>query len=119
MYQYKAEVLNVVDGDTIDCKIDLGFQVYTKKRIRLARIDTPEIHFVSKDSEEYEKGIESKKFVVKMIGRSDDIIIDTKKVNNKGKYGRYIGEVYCIKDGEKINLNDKLLEGGLASYYGE
>ena len=56
MYQYKAEVVRIVDGDTIDVVIDLGFKITTNQRIRFARINTPETYTVKKNSEEYQKG---------------------------------------------------------------
>ena len=62
-YRYRAKLDRVVDGDTMDVVIDLGFYVELRERVRLAGIDTPEIYRVKKDSEEYKKGQEVKEYV--------------------------------------------------------
>ena len=113
MYKYKATVERVVDGDTIDMTIDLGFKITTHQRIRLAKINTPETYNVKKDSEEYKKGMASKEFVVKRIeANNNEVIIETDKL--VGKYGRYIGTIY-LADSD-ITLNDELVQKGLAEY---
>ena len=63
MYHYKAKAERVIDGDTLDVNIDLGFKITTVQRIRLARINTPETYNVKKDTEEYQKGMSAKQFV--------------------------------------------------------
>ena len=113
MYQYKATVSRIVDGDTLDVIIDLGFKITTNQRIRLANINTPETFNVKKDSEEYKKGMEAKIFVEERIAANNfDIIIETDK--DVGKYGRYIGTIR-LSDNE-ITLNDELVKMGLAQY---
>ena len=67
MYHYKAKVENIVDGDTMDVVIDLGFKVTTFQRIRLAKIDTPETYSVKKNSEEYKKGMAAKEYVMSFM----------------------------------------------------
>lgn len=111
MYQYKATVERVVDGDTIDLTIDLGFKITTHQRIRLAGIDTPEIFSVKKDSEEYKKGMEAKEFVeTRVAANGNKVIVETEK--HTGKYGRYIGTI-TLADNE-ITLNDELVKKGFA-----
>jgi micrococcal nuclease len=111
MYQYKAKIERVVDGDTIDMTIDLGFKVTTHQRIRLAGIDTPEIFSVKKDSEEYKKGLGAKEFVEnRLAANNNEVLIETEKYT--GKYGRYIGTI-TLADSE-ITLNDELVEKGIA-----
>ncbi|MCG6185936.1 thermonuclease family protein [Maribellus maritimus] len=113
MYQYKATVKRIVDGDTLDVVIDLGFKITTNQRIRLANINTPETYNVKKDSDEYSRGMESKIFVEQRIAANDfEVIIETDK--DVGKYGRYIGTIR-LADNE-ITLNDELVKMGLAEY---
>jgi len=113
MYTYKAYVNRVVDGDTIDCDIDLGFYMIARIRLRLARVNTPETYGVSKDSDEYVAGMAAKQFVIDAI-EGEEVIIKTSKT---GKFGRWLAEIYYGVDFE-INLNDKLIEEGLAKLYG-
>ena len=111
MYKYKAKVSRVVDGDTMDIVIDLGFKITTHQRIRLEGINTPETFNVKKDSEEYRKGSLAKDFVVKRIEANNfEAIIETSK--DTGKYGRYIATVW-LADNE-TSLNKELVEKGFA-----
>ena len=113
MYHYKAKVERIVDGDTIDVVIDLGFKITTFQRIRLAKINTPETFNVKKDSEEYLKGLTSKQYVEQRIAaNNNEIELETEKVTEK--YGRYIGTIWLADS--KISLNDELVEKGLALY---
>ncbi|MBN1985149.1 MAG: thermonuclease family protein [Prolixibacteraceae bacterium] len=113
MYQYKATVKRIVDGDTLDIIIDLGFKITTNQRIRLAHINTPETFNVKKDSEEYKKGIEAKIFVEQRVAENNfEAIIETDK--DVGKYGRYIATVRLAD--KEITLNDELVKMGLAQY---
>lgn len=113
MYQYKATVERVVDGDTIDVVIDLGFKITTFQRIRLAKINTPETYNVKRDSEEYQKGLASKQYVEQRIAANNNqILLETEKVTEK--YGRYIGTI--ILADSTTTLNDELVEKGLAKY---
>ncbi len=113
MYHYKAEVVNIVDGDTMDVVIDLGFKITTNQRIRFARINTPETFNVKKDSEEYQKGLLSKQYVQQRLEANNNLIqLETEKVQEK--YGRYIGTIWLADS--KTSLNDELVEKGLAKY---
>ena len=113
MYHYKVKSVDrVVDGDTIDVTIDLGFRLYHKIRVRLAGIDTPEVR--TKDGvylEEKAAGIRAKSHLVECIEKATEITLQTEKT---GKYGRYLGVVYA--DGS--NLNQILLDEGYAEVYG-
>jgi len=91
MYEYKAKVIHVVDGDTIDVICDLGFNITFEMRIRFASIDTPEIYHY-KTKEEKERGIQAKQFVIDTL-LNKEVTIKTKK-DKKGKYGRYIANIY-------------------------
>jgi micrococcal nuclease len=110
MYQYKLNsVLKVVDGDTVDVSIDLGFSVTTIQRIRLAGVDTPETN--TKDELERTIGNEAKQFVVDWVSKQNQMIIKTTKDD---KYGRMLGEIFG-DDGQTIN--QLLLEKGYAWAY--
>lgn len=108
MYEYKALVTRVVDGDTIDAEVDLGFGMYTKQRFRLAGIDTPETR--TRDRKEKAAGLEAKKVVTDMI-LGKRITVQTDKA---GKFGRYLAYI-ILNDG--TNLNEYLVENGYAEEY--
>ncbi len=111
MYTYKATIERVVDGDTFDIIIDLGFKITTNQRIRLADINTPETFNVKKDSEEYQKGMEAKEFVTQRLAQNNNqAMIQTFKTTEK--YGRYIAVVW-LGDSD-ISLNDELVQKGYA-----
>lgn len=113
MYHYKAKVEKIVDGDTIDVTIDLGFKITTFQRIRFAKINTPETYNVKKDSEEYLKGMEAKQFVEqRMAANNFEISLETEKVTEK--YGRYIGTIWLADS--TVSLNDELVQKGFAKY---
>ena len=111
MYEYRAKVEKVVDGDTIDVIIDLGFKILTTQRLRLARVNTPEIYRRSKDSEEYRRGMEAKEYVIRRLEENGNEFL-LKTFKHPGKYGRYIAEVHLEDSGK--TLNQELLEKGLA-----
>lgn len=111
MYEYKADLDRVVDGDTIDVQIDLGFKMTTHQRIRFAHIDTPEIFRVPKDSPEYRRGLKAKKYVARRLKKNGSVMrLETYKW--PGRYGRYTANVW-LKD-SPISLNDELVKKGLA-----
>jgi len=111
MYQYKAKIARIVDGDTMDIIVDLGFKITTNQRIRLKGINTPETYNVKKDSEEYRKGMIAKEFVIQRITTNNfEALIDTDK--DTGKYGRYIAVVWLADSA--TSLNDELVEKGYA-----
>lgn len=117
MYEYNVKkLIAVVDGDTIDVEIDLGFDVSIFKRVRLAGIDTPE----SRTSDKYEKtlGLESKAKLKQMLSGATKIVIKTEKPDSSEKYGRVLGWLYI--DDTKISINDTLIASGYAwSYLGD
>ena len=102
MYQYKAKITRIVDGDTVDCDIDLGFKVIlAKQRIRLYGIDTPESR--TRDKVEKKYGLLAKKYLVDFIEAEDyQITLETAKGSGRGKFGRILGKI-INKDGQCAN----------------
>jgi micrococcal nuclease len=114
MYQYFVkEVKSVVDGDTIDVLIDLGFDILFASRVRLAGIDTPE----SRTTDKAEKvlGLESKEYLKKQLKDAKSVVIKTEKMNSSEKFGRILGWLYINGDTESIN--DKMINDGYAWGY--
>ena len=109
---YSCKLVRVVDGDTADAMIDLGFDTWVKKRIRFKGVDTWESR--TRDLEEKAKGLEAKAFTKNLLENSDDgkfSIIS----HGVGKYGRVLGELF-VKGHEK-SVNDLLIENGHAYEY--
>ena len=117
MYEYFVEeVKNVVDGDTIDVVIDLGFDILFASRVRLAGIDTPESR--TTDKSEKALGIEAKEYLKKQLKDAKSVVIRTEKMNSSEKYGRILGWVYV--NGESESVNNKMINDGYAwGYLGE
>jgi micrococcal nuclease len=114
MYEYFVkEVKNVVDGDTIDVVIDLGFDILFASRVRLAGIDTPESR--TTDKAEKALGIEAKEYLKKQLKDSKSVVIRTEKMDSSEKYGRILGWVYVNGDSE--SLNNKMINDGYAWGY--
>ena len=112
IYRIKS-VLKVVDGDTIDASIDLGFDISLSKRIRLAGIDTPESR--TRNLEEKALGLESKEWLKKTLEDAKDILIKTEKPDSTEKYGRIIGHLF-IND-QETSLNNQMIDEGYALAY--
>jgi micrococcal nuclease len=111
MYEYNCQVDRVVDGDTIDVTLDLGFSILHKCRVRLYGIDTPESR--TRDLEEKARGKLSKKYLQDKINQGKQIVIQTKLKDSKGKFGRVLGSV--IVDG--ININNLMVLNHMAVHY--
>ena len=106
-HKYKAKVRRVVDGDTLDLDIDLGFRITLRERVRLMGIDTPETR--SRDLVEKADGLKAKEFVIGFVVDGDVVI----KVHGFGKFGRLLVDLYK----GSVCLNDQLVLLGLASPY--
>lgn len=114
MYEYYVrKVENVVDGDTIDVLIDLGFDILFSSRVRLAGIDTPESR--TKDLKEKALGLESKEYLKKALKDAKSVVIKTEKMDSSEKYGRILGWVYI--NGDTVSLNDMMINDGYAWGY--
>lgn len=118
-YWYTAKVLKVVDGDTFDVLIDLGFNIHHKARIRLYGVNTPESR--TKDLAEKELGLKAKSFTADWLDSHQTIFIKTIADKNE-KYGRTLAQVYSdtnVDDPKTACLNTDIVEAGYArSYFG-
>jgi len=114
MYEYHVKkVNNVVDGDTIDVDIDLGFDISFSSRVRLAGIDTPESR--TKDLAEKKLGLEAKEYVKSKIKDAKEVVIKTEKMDSSEKYGRILGWLFL--DGSKVSVNEQMIADGYAWGY--
>jgi micrococcal nuclease len=107
VYYYKGQVLKVVDGDTVDVDIDLGFDVHFKTRLRLYGVNTPELS--SKNPDERKKADDAKNFLKELI-EGKEIEIQSFK---QEKYGRYLAKIFI----NNVDVNQKLIEEGFAVPY--
>jgi micrococcal nuclease len=117
MYEYRVkQVLRVVDGDTIDVDIDLGFDISFTSRVRLAGIDTPESR--TTDKKEKALGLEVKQRLKDLLSKSSNVVIRTQKPDSTEKYGRILGWLFI--DGAEKSINEGLIADGYAwDYMGE
>ena len=117
-YNFRVTEINkVLDGDTIDVTIDLGFELYKKERVRIAGVDTPEKR--TRNLEEKALGIDATNWLKEKlegaINGDDDLVIRTELEGGVGKYGRLLGWLY-IGDGN-VSLNEKMIGEGYAHPY--
>ena len=109
MYEYQVkEIVKVIDGDTVDIIIDLGFSLTKKERVRLAGIDAPESR--TKDLEEKEFGLDAKEFLQRRLADCPHLWVKTEK---DGKYGRMLGWLM----GGQMNINEEMVGRGYAWQY--
>ena len=114
MYEYRVkQVLKIVDGDTIDVVIDLGFDISFTSRVRLAGIDTPESR--TTDAREKILGVEVKEYLKKALDGATDIVIRTEKADSSEKYGRILGWLFVNKQTGSLNM--ELVNKGYAWSY--
>jgi micrococcal nuclease len=111
MYQYKIKKINrVIDGDTVDVDIDLGFGITLSHRVRLKDINAAETR--TKDIEEKAEGIKARLWLEKELSRKGEWIIDTTK---EDKYGRILGTLYLV--GDPVTVNERMLNEGITKPY--
>ena len=114
MYEYKCEVTRVVDGDTVDCVLDLGFSILHKCRVRLYGIDTPESR--TRDLDEKARGKLASKFLQDSIDNGKDIVLRSELKDSKGKYGRVLGSIVV----DDLDINKAMVANNLAvKYFGQ
>jgi len=111
MYHYKVKKISrVIDGDTVDIDIDLGFGITSSQRVRLQGIDAAETRTLN--VEEKTKGLEAKKWLEEKLSRTGEWIIETFK---EDKYGRILGVLYYVSD--PVTINEMMLNEGIANLY--
>lgn len=111
MYQYKIKsIRKIIDGDTIDVDIDLGFGIIISHRVRLTGINAAETRTLN--LEEKAKGVAAKDWLKKELSREGELIIETEK---EDKYGRYLGILYY--EGDFVSINQKMLNEEVAKPY--
>ena len=112
MYEYECEIVRVVDGDTVDVTLDLGFDILYNNRIRLYGINTPESR--TRDLEEKKRGLAAKDRVKELCPVGSSITLKTTK-DGRGKFGRILGEIFV--PGAVQSINQLLVEEGHALEY--
>ena len=110
LYSYRATLVRVVDGDTVDLDVDLGFRVTQRMRVRLAKIDAPEVR-----GKERKAGLEATRQLRELLIDAEELFIQTDK-DKTGKYGRYLAQLWVVKDGDSIVVNDWMVKKGFAQY---
>jgi micrococcal nuclease len=118
MYEYRCKVVKIIDGDTVDVDIDLGFGVWLKKeRIRMFGIDTPESR--TRDLEEKKYGLAAKAYITKLLDDEGGIVLKTRK-DAEGKYGRILGELWRTTDFADTSINELMIKNHHAvAYHGQ
>ena len=119
-YNFRVvEVTKVVDGDTIDVKIDLGFGIYKTERVRIAGIDTPEKR--TKDLEEKALGIDATNYMKErlegVLHGDEELTIRTELKGGVGKYGRLLGWIYSTDGDPELSINEEMIKFGYALEY--
>lgn len=108
MHEYRCKIVKIIDGDTVDVDIDLGFGVWLhKERIRMYGIDTPESR--TRDLEEKKYGLAAKEFLTNMLDDDGGIVLKTHK-DGKGKFGRILGELWRTTDFADQSINEYMIE---------
>ena len=116
MYEYRCQIMRVVDGDTVDAMIDCGFSTFKKERIRLYGIDTPECR--TRDKAEKKRGLAAKARLKELIKEGKNEFVVETSIDKKGKYGRLLGELFNPV-GAGASYNETLVkEGHATEYYG-
>lgn len=111
MYQYKVKkIKRIIDGDTLDLDIDLGFGVTLSHRVRLKDVNAAETRTLN--IEEKKKGLAAKEWLVKELAKEGEWIIETTK---EDKYGRILGTLYFV--GDPVTVNERMLNEGIAVPY--
>mgnify|MGYP003111057711 FL=1 len=114
MYEYKCKVTRVVDGDTIDALIDLGFDIKYSSRVRLYGIDTPESR--TRDKDEKVRGKMASAYLKEAVDNGDTVVLRTKLSDSRGKFGRVLASVVV----DNVDINEAMIENHLAvAYFGQ
>jgi micrococcal nuclease len=115
MYEYKCLTVRVIDGNTIDAEVDLGFNVLVRQRIKLHGVLAPDIR--SFNESDKQRAIQARQRLTELVGK--EFYCNT-VMNKRGKAGRTLGYVYIIDENEnRIDVNQTLINEGLATRYGD
>ena len=116
MYQYKiSKIRRVLDGDTVDVTIDLGFNIHLNHRVRLVNIDAPSVRTLNEEVKKY--GLRAKEKLEEYLNSGDSIIVATQKPSETEKYGRILGEIYV--EGHNLTASEYLFANQYAWVYDE
>jgi micrococcal nuclease len=116
MYQYKiSKIRRIIDGDTVDVTIDLGFNIHLNHRVRLSNIDAPSIRTLNEEVKKY--GLRAKEKLEEYLNSGDNIIVATQKPSETEKYGRILGEIYV--EGHNLTASEYLFANQYAWVYDE
>jgi micrococcal nuclease len=114
MYQYRIKTIHkVIDGDTVDVDIDLGFGIFLRQKVRLVDINAPELRSLNEDVKRY--ALRAKGKLEEYISREGELIVNTLKPNSTDKYGRILGTLY--KEGRGLTASEFMLANRYAWYY--
>ena len=114
MYQYKCKIIKVLDGDTVDIDLDLGFKIIlANQRERMAGVDTPESR--TKDLAEKKLGLEAKEYLKLRLKDAKNVKIKTEKMDSSEKYGRILGWLFV--DDQTVSINEQMIADGHAWGY--
>ena len=112
MYTYKAKLVRVINGDTLDIEIDLGFDIIIRQRLKLYGIDTPDSRSTNVDIKQ--KGLDVKQRLMDLLNK--EFKVET-ILNKRGKYGRILGNIYVVVNNNEVCINELLVDEGLAIRY--
>lgn len=113
MYTYKAKLVRVINGDTLDIEIDLGFDIIIKQRLKLYGINTPDSRSTNVTIKQ--KGLDVKQRLIGILTK--EFKVET-MLNKRGKYGRILGKVYIVDENDnEVCINELLVDEGLAVRY--
>lgn len=112
MYEYKCETIEVIDGNTIDAHLDLGFNVTIRQRIKLYGVNVPSM--TSGTEAEREAATQAKNKLIDIIGK--EFVCQT-LMNKRGKAGRILGKVFA--EDKTVDVNQTMIDSGFASHFGE
>ena len=117
MYQYKARILEIIDGDTLKVELSLGFDIYHRVSLRLVDINAPEVRTLNEEVKKY--GLRAKEKLEEYVngGGEGNVIVSTLKPNPQDKWGRVLGTLY--KEGQNLTASEYMLANSYAWYYSD
>ena len=115
LYEYKAHLIRVIDGDTVVMQLDLGFNTFSKQILRLVGIDAPEKRGRDLTPEQRQEGLDSAGFLNNLLGSYRGLIVKTEN-DKTGKYGRFLATIWGVdKDGNEWDISEQMVNHGYAT----